>query len=95
MKPAVTEVTLNPVVAHFITFVTRASLFFDHTLSFLRTVWNQFVENQFVESKLDDGNLSDDYRTVLKGLQELVETDKTLVLKIKPRKCEFFPLRHH
>ena len=32
---------------------------------------------------LDDGNLSDDYRTVLKDLKRIVEAEKTLGLKIK------------
>ena len=50
-----------------------------------------------MESKLnlwyiDDGNRSDDYRTVLKDLKKNVEAERTLVLKIKPTKCEsFFP----
>ena len=39
---------------------------------------------------LDDGNLSDDYRTVLKGLKKTVEAEKTLGLKIKLRKCKTF-----
>ena len=39
---------------------------------------------------LDDGNLSDDYRTVLKDLKKIVEAEKTLGLKIKPTKCEIF-----
>ena len=39
---------------------------------------------------LDDGNLSDDHKTVLKDLQEIVEAEKTLGLKIKPTKCEVF-----
>ena len=41
---------------------------------------------------LDDGNLSDDYRTVLKDLKKIVEAERTLGFKIKPTKCEiFFP----
>ena len=40
---------------------------------------------------LDDENLSDDYRTVLKDLKKFVEVERTLGLKIKPTKCEFFP----
>ena len=40
---------------------------------------------------LDDGNLSDDYRTVLKDLKKTVGAERTLGLKIKPTKCEFFP----
>ena len=41
---------------------------------------------------LDDRNLSDDYRTVLKDLKKIIEAERTLVLKIKPTKCEiFFP----
>ena len=41
---------------------------------------------------LDDGNLSDDYRTVLKELKKIVEAERTLGLKIKPAKCEtLFP----
>ena len=39
---------------------------------------------------LDDGNLSDDYRTVLKDLKKIVDAEKTLGLKIKPTKCEIF-----
>ena len=39
---------------------------------------------------LDDGNLSDDYRTVLKDLKKIVEAERTLEHKIKPTKCEFF-----
>ena len=39
---------------------------------------------------LDDGNLSDDYRTVLKDLKKIVEAEKTLGLKIKPTDCEIF-----
>ena len=39
---------------------------------------------------LDVGNLSDDYKTVLKDLKKIVETEKTLGLKIKPTKSEFF-----
>ena len=41
---------------------------------------------------LDDGNLSDDYRTVLKDLKKIVEAERTLGLKIKPTKCEIFSL---
>ena len=41
---------------------------------------------------LDDGNLSDDYRTVLEDHKKIVEAEKTLGLKIKPTKCEFFSL---
>ena len=41
---------------------------------------------------LDDRNLSNDYRTVLKDLKKIIEAERTLVLKIKPTKCEiFFP----
>ena len=41
---------------------------------------------------LDDGNLSDDYRTVLNDLKKIVEAERTLGLKIEPTKCEtFFP----
>ena len=35
---------------------------------------------------LDDGNLSDDYRTVLKDLKKFVEAERTLGLEIKPTK---------
>ena len=35
---------------------------------------------------LDDGNLSDDYRTVLKDLKKIVEAEKKLGLKIKTTK---------
>ena len=41
---------------------------------------------------LDDGNLSDDYRTVLEDLKKIVEAERTLGLKIKPTKCEIFSL---
>ena len=41
---------------------------------------------------LDDGNLSDDYRTVLKDLKKIVEGERTLGLKIKPTKCEIFSM---
>ena len=41
---------------------------------------------------LDDGNLCDDYRTVLNDLKKIVEAERTLRLKIKPTKCEFFSL---
>ena len=41
---------------------------------------------------LDDGNLSDDYRTVLKDLTKIVEAERTLGLKIKPTNCEIFSL---
>ena len=41
---------------------------------------------------LDDGILSDDYRNILKDLKKLFEAEKTLGLKIKPTKCEFFSL---
>ena len=45
---------------------------------------------------LDDGNLSNDYRTVLKDLKKIVEAEKTLGLKIKTTKCKyFFPRWHH
>ena len=40
---------------------------------------------------IDDGNLSDDYRTVLKDRKNVVEAERTLGLKIKPTKCEIFP----
>ena len=39
---------------------------------------------------LGDGNLGDDYRTVLKDLKKIVEAEKTLGLKIEPTKCEAF-----
>ena len=39
---------------------------------------------------LDNGNLSDDYGTVLKDLKKTVEAEKTFGLKIKPSKCKFF-----
>ena len=41
---------------------------------------------------LDDGNLSVDYRTVLKDLKKIVEAERTLGLKIKPTKSEVFSL---
>ena len=37
---------------------------------------------------LDDGNRSDDYRTVLKDLKKSFEAYKALGPKIKPTKCE-------
>ena len=37
---------------------------------------------------LDDGDLSDDYRTVLKDLKNIVEAERTLGLKFKPTKCD-------
>ena len=40
---------------------------------------------------LDDGNLSDDYRAVLKDLKKIVGAERTLGFKIKPMKCEFIP----
>ena len=39
---------------------------------------------------IEDGNLSDDYRTVLRDHKKIVEAEKTLGLKIKPTKSEFF-----
>ena len=39
---------------------------------------------------LDDGNLGDDYQTVLKDLKKIVEAERTLGLIIKPLKCEIF-----
>ena len=39
---------------------------------------------------LDDGNLSDNYTTVLYDLKNIVEAEKTLGLKTKPTKCEIF-----
>ena len=44
---------------------------------------------------LDEGNLSDDYRTVLKDLKKIVEAEKTLGLEIKPTKCEIVPWGRH
>ena len=41
---------------------------------------------------LEDGNLSVDYRTVLKDFKKVVDAEKTLGLKIEPTKCEIlFP----
>ena len=40
----------------------------------------------------DDGNLSDDYRTVLKDLKKIVEAEKTLGLKLKTRNAKSFSL---
>ena len=53
-----------------------------------------------LESKINlwylyDGNLIDDYRTVLKDLKILVEAETTLGLKIKPTNCGMFPWGHH
>ena len=39
---------------------------------------------------LDDENFGDDYRIVLKDLKKIVEAERTLGLKIKPKKSEFF-----
>ena len=39
---------------------------------------------------LDDGNLSDDYRTVLKDLKKIVEAEKTQGLKSIPTESDFF-----
>ena len=39
---------------------------------------------------LDDGNLGNDCRTVLKDLKK-IEAEKTVGLKTKPRKSDFFP----
>ena len=44
---------------------------------------------------LDDGNLSDDYRTVLKVLKKIVEAEKNTGAQIKPTKCEIFSWGHH
>ena len=44
---------------------------------------------------LDDGNLSDDYRTVLKDLKKIFEAEKTLGLKSIPTESDFFPWWHH
>ena len=50
------------------------------------------LESKIYLRYLDDGNLSDDYRTVLKDFKKMVGAGKTLGLKIKPMKCEFFSL---
>ena len=50
------------------------------------------LESKINVWNLDDGNLSDDYRTVLKDLKKIVEAERTLGLKIKPRNCEFFSM---
>ena len=39
---------------------------------------------------MDDENLSDDHRTVLKDLKNIVQVEKILGLKTKPTKCENF-----
>ena len=44
---------------------------------------------------LDDGNLSDDYRTVSKDLKIIDEAEKTLGLEFNPTKCEkIFSVQH-
>ena len=40
---------------------------------------------------LDDGNLSDDYRTVLKDLKQIVEAERMLDSKLNPRNVIFSP----
>ena len=37
---------------------------------------------------LDDGNLSDDYRTVLKDLKTIIAAEKELGLSLNSNKCE-------
>ena len=39
---------------------------------------------------LDDGNLSDDYRTVFKRSQKFVEAEKRWDSKLNPRNANFF-----
>ena len=39
----------------------------------------------------DDGILSDDYRTVLKGLKKLLQRKKRWDSKLNPRNAKFFP----
>ena len=41
---------------------------------------------------LDDGNLGDENRTVLEDLKKIDGAEKTLGLKIKPKKFDFFSL---
>ena len=42
---------------------------------------------------LDDGNLSDDYRTVLKDLKNMLKRKKRWDSKLNPRNVKFFSLR--
>ena len=42
---------------------------------------------------LDDGNLSDDYRTVLKDLKKMLTRKKRWYSKLNPRNVKFFSLR--
>ena len=41
---------------------------------------------------LDDGNLSDEYRTVLKDLKKIVKAEERLDSKLNPRIVKFFSL---
>ena len=77
-------------------FATRRSAWVVSFCFFSKTVFLAVFGIDSLESKinlwyLDNGILSDDYRTVLKGLKKFVEAERTLGLKIKPTKCEFFP----
>ena len=47
------------------------------------------LESEISSWYLDDGSSSDDYRTVLKDLQKIIEAERTLGLKIKPTKSGF------
>ena len=44
---------------------------------------------------LDDGNLSDDYRTILKDLKKIVEAENCWDPKLNLQNAIFFPWRHH
>ena len=56
----------------------------------LGTDWQFSLTSKMNLWYLDDGNLSDDHIIVLKDLKKRVEAEKTLGLKIKLTKCEFF-----
>ena len=48
------------------------------------------LESKINSWYLDNGNLSDEYRTVLKDLKKIVEAEKTMGLKINPGKAKLF-----
>ena len=49
-----------------------------------------YLESKINSWYLDNGNLSDEYRTVLKDLKKIVEAEKTMGLKINPGKAKLF-----
>ena len=72
-----------------------------HNLTFIpHAFFNSDVVHDLIDSLgsninfwyLDGGNLSDDYRTVMKNLKKTVQAEKTLGLKIEPMKCEIVSL---